>query len=675
MKKLIGLASMLVFVFETLAFSQSEFQDAKRLSGCLNRQGKFDLKTGEKEPTFIKILRKYVPEENTLNDSELKEKLYSANPFLRDFIETGGALGEEAKTAKESTPAGILREDLLKRLGGYDVSLIADGLAKLLVERTKQELNAAFFVDFQRELAKEKYADLRFLFPATFRLFQMIGTEIYRYGYYLLSLKDAFERDLHDIFLRLSLLLEEEPYKTFFTKKPYLYGLFSLSFSVIKGLLDEKHPGLILEELKLDDWDTKQNKSYKNLWSSLRLLQLISKSLQSDGTSGYWTSPEDIESFLSDGGQKKFFNFKIYLGLIYQGSDKIEFIANGRTKTFRNVLDSIHKTFDDDDGHAVSYSHFFENFAIRAQAVERLIRDPQKKSDIHEFIRYYDAVLDLFEEVTKIEDLPFASDMEISPLAGKWLFLARTLADVHSDVKQKSYFSVPLRIANIYDIVFPPDEIKSYEGQNVELPEKDKIRLRATRLIRSRILKYGSFIASVALAENSDQIKAALDSAVLPVGSSAIKKNSPFSIALNSFVGIYVGNEHLKDLPEENKINSVGVIAPIGFAVSTKLNFIGFGSLSLFGSFLDLGAITAYRFRDSKAEKLPELTLSNIVAPGAYGILGLKKYPISFGLGAQYGPQLRAIKSDEGKADIKTSAWRFNFFIAVDIPLLNVLAI
>jgi hypothetical protein len=52
-------------------------------------------------------------------------------------------------------------------------------------------------------------------------------------------------------------------------------------------------------------------------------------------------------------------------------------------------------------------------------------------------------------------------------------------------------------------------------------------------------------------------------------------------------------------------------------------------------------------------------------------VLGFKNSPLSIGGGYQRGPHLREINIDGENEIITDNVWRFNFFIAVDIPLLN----
>jgi len=213
-KVLISIFSIIICI--NTVYSQSAFSDAVELStNMLDKQGKFkstlenkDAKT--KVPVYLKILRKYIKSELVnLTDLELKRYLYKENPILRDFLKDTEGL-EDDKTITEA-----IEKLRLPQIKGFSVTNLADGVAKFLVERAKEELNVAFFVKFQKELTKEKYKDLRILFPSTHRLLLAIGTEIYNYGYYIQGLKNSFEKDLSTIYSSIPLLLKEEPYSKF----------------------------------------------------------------------------------------------------------------------------------------------------------------------------------------------------------------------------------------------------------------------------------------------------------------------------------------------------------------------------------------------------------------------------------------------------------------------------
>ena len=115
--------------------------------------------------------------------------------------------------------------------------------------------------------------------------------------------------------------------------------------------------------------------------------------------------------------------------------------------------------------------------------------------------------------------------------------------------------------------------------------------------------------------------------------------------------------------------NVLSTFAPLGIDLNFGLGDAG--SLSFYTQLIDVGAIFAYRFSND-TEQIPELKFQNIIAPGGYIIYGFgNNVPVSLGVGAQLGPNLRKINDDLG-LDVKTTnAWRFGFTLSVDIPITH----
>lgn len=188
-----------------------------------------------------------------------------------------------------------------------------------------------------------------------------------------------------------------------------------------------------------------------------------------------------------------------------------------------------------------------------------------------------------------------------------------------------------------------------------------------------KMLKYGTFMATLVQAKSSEEVEAAIEAFALPSGSARIKRQTPFNVSLNAYSGIFLGWEQIQgvDRPACFKkgyeaFNSYGITAPIGIAISTSCHgwsFTGFMSV------VDLGAVTAFRFSNDSTESVPKIELKEIISPGIFFSLGLPKCPLSLNVGYQAGPLLREVNQLENTYEKKYT--RLSFSLNVDIPILN----
>lgn len=197
-----------------------------------------------------------------------------------------------------------------------------------------------------------------------------------------------------------------------------------------------------------------------------------------------------------------------------------------------------------------------------------------------------------------------------------------------------------------------------------------------------KILRYGNLMASIVKAESSQEAQAAIEAAVLPAGSSSIKKNTAWNFSLNAYIGGYFGRSVNTTNQIDGNNSKAGVTAPVGLAVSKGLwhykNGNPIGSISLYGTLIDVGAIAGYRLNNDSTALDSKITLNDIFAPGGYLVYGLglpfkwaSYVPLSVGYGWQYSSKLYQ-KKDNGKlATSDKSRWRSNWFVAIDIPLIN----
>ena len=227
------------------------------------------------------------------------------------------------------------------------------------------------------------------------------------------------------------------------------------------------------------------------------------------------------------------------------------------------------------------------------------------------------------------------------------------------------------RAGNLDPVKNDLEKVKMFFEQKRKEAFPEKI-VEHYRKVLPKILKYGNLAASIAKAETSDEVEAAIEAIALPSGSSSIKRKSISNVALNAYVGLAGGREHNGET-DDTKF-SFGVNAPVGIAISwghrLSKQHKERGSSSAFLSLIDLGAITTFRFGDDETEDIPEIKLENIFAPGLYYVYGIRNSPVSIGLGGQFGPQLRKVTSENLDLQSKPT-FSFKLFIAVDIPLLN----
>ncbi|MFT4154669.1 hypothetical protein [Parafilimonas sp.] len=197
-----------------------------------------------------------------------------------------------------------------------------------------------------------------------------------------------------------------------------------------------------------------------------------------------------------------------------------------------------------------------------------------------------------------------------------------------------------------------------------------------------KILRYGNMMASIVKAESSQEAEAAIEAAVLPAGSSSVKKNTAWNFSLNAYIGWSFGRSVNSTDKIDGNNSKTGITAPVGFAVSKGLghykNGNPIGSISLYGTLIDVGAIAGYRLNDDSTALDSKITLNDIFAPGGYlvygfglPIKGFSYIPLSVGYGWQYGSELYYKKDDGTLAVSDKSRWKSNWFVAIDIPLVN----
>jgi hypothetical protein len=677
--KLFCLALCSLFCLSSFAqpkIHQSPITDALELTKYLDNTGYFK---PAKKDSFMAILSKYF-------DTQIQDVYGFAkrerNPFTANFFQPGTTysadedfklLGSYQGYAK-SLPGGI---------GGLEIpNAVLLGIADFIVKRTKQELSIAFFDNFKQKLESKEFVDLQTVFPQTYTTLQAIGDQIYQYPAYLKGLQSAFRADLDVLDENLPSIINNHP--AFWNSHPEWKATLESSFYLFGEIKNKNHPGQILRDYPVNYLDP-LNKNWK---AAIQTLQLFSESLRNDSVSednSYWVNAKQVRKVITNPK-----SFSIYLGLLYQ-QIKINYPngivftnAKGDTTTLLSIIGKLSPIADT----LRAYGNFISQMAERTDKLNALIKNNNEpttdSAKFQQYYAYYSATLSLLKQAATISQLPYVRNVVPNlPASLKDYFdVAAATGYLVLDVKSKNYSGAIVQASIIYDIVKAkpasqktdssnhPNNIVSNIAQTNTLTPEEVKGIEATK---NSLLKYGSFMAAVSIAKTPADVQNAIEAIALPVGSARIKRESEWNIALNAYCGLYGGAEKIKGVDDGYKMNAYGITAPIGFAFSyggIKHNpKHGGKSISLFLSLVDLGAVTAFRFSNDSASKVPSVQLKDIVSPGLFLSYGLGKVPVSLNFGYQVGPLLRSVSLAENKYEKKYDRWSFS--ICVDLPLLN----
>jgi hypothetical protein len=642
---------------------------------------------------FVEILDYYLNEKKIAADSLFAA--YTENEFLKDFIKE--AL-DYYGSIRDLSGTGIFGDFIgagLSSIGGLDVTNFADGAAKFIVKRAKQELSIAFFQKLKKVIRETR--DLGTVFPQTANLLEGLDEEIYEYEKYIQNLREAFKKDIQDIHRNLPGIIDNHP--GFFSEHQEVKVALLTACYTAQELEDQSHPGDILSNYPIEYLDSIKNKNYKGAIQTIQLLSASLRDTSAKDDATYWVNIKQIRELVNDK-----LALKIYLGLLLQEAKFRYSSVAFQGTTLVELLNKVADEYEISFGIYNSYRTYILRFGEKVEALNKMIMDQSKENTsdsvaVEKYAKYFRTAVDLVQYSVEICRLPIIKEQghfEGFPLLLKKYFdVAYSSADLVVDIARKNYSSAINHAVHIYNLV----TVKSEEG--IPVPQNDEHRniLSDSQVIKNdikdksgnttaiapqdfkptsdKLIKYGNFMATVATAKNSDEVEKAIETAALPVGSSRIKRVSDFNVSLNTYAGLFYGIERIKGIDSgAAKFNAFGVAAPIGVAASFghSLFFFPTGksewSTSIFVSLIDLGAIAAFRFRDDSTAQVPSIELKDIFSPGAFLSIGIPKTPLSFNLGVQVGPNLR--KVGDGKNDYGNNVyWRYSASLCVDIPVLN----
>lgn len=644
------LLSLLILCFANGLASQTILDDAKALSTLF---GYTALENGDR--VFLKrgiaidtqsatVLRQYLPIDlkESLDTDALRDGIklaFEDNPFLRMEITDQNLLGFSSISKTNTTSTGT-------QASGFSVSNLADGLARFLVKRTKQELSHVFFDDFKEKVKDDPY--LGNFCPFTQAQLAVIDAEVYQFNDYLETLREGFTADMTALpsstarFLRSDSLCKGCAEKA---EGKVMIDLLHIAQQMVNGEPPIDMMAYLAQSGSAIQSAQPTDKQLYNMAAGLRFLNLVSESFRNPTSTDSlmpWHSASDIRTVFQDPKL-----LRIYLGLLWQKAEGIDFVFPDSTKTPMRTLmgqANVGKNLVE------SWRKSIESLGELTQSLQILLRSssntPTTVAD--DFFTYSQSVTDLLLAINQTGRIMLGfNEKDIIPV--KYILLMRQCNALYFNVRQRNFGGA------FGNVIYCLNLLK--DGK-----EEDKKKI-------AEMLKYANFMAAIAEANSPEEMERAIELFALPPGSSQAKKHpGRFSVALNAYTGFAWGREYLGNSESSKKIKAL--TAPIGLSCTVGLGEVG--SIGAFVPLIDVGAVTAYRFDDDNAGDLPELTWNNILSPGLYVVYNTPgKWPFAFGYGAQIGPSLRKVKQtmDGTEIEVNKSGWRQGFFLTVDIPL------
>jgi hypothetical protein len=641
-------------------FAQYAFPDAQTIwKDAANWNFAGGLITVTSTQTYLKLVRSYLPAGNLSDDNIVKA--FQDNPFLR-LSAVHNIVPTDLKPLTLSTD----------NISGLDVTNIANGLSALLIDRAKQELTIAFFNRFKAFANKHKEFGL--LFPATTNNLEKLLT--FSYPQVLPILRNGFFSDLRALPVNLPGLLNIDPYKQFFDKYPELRITVSALSLISEVQSGASTPPQALNEFAADNnWPQEgATQLMKNLHATIQIAALVSQSLRNSDSKKIWVAPSDFKILATTPALST-----IYFGLLWQqaNTNKITFYPDVNHPDQAVTLTSLlQQRVQPLVGRLTQFVALADQVGDAFHTIQTN-KTGGKANTNTDYYNYISATIDAIDTAFGIVDL-FSPSLNAKP----YLALARTGNAIYKDVYSQQYTQ---GVSDALDFLGQIGALAKGYTQATQADAKAKANAIETLTeFVQKVKPYILFMANVAEASSATDVQAALNNAILPVGSSAVKKNTHFNIAVQAYLGAYAVTGHTGSNVTGIWADKFGVIAPIGFSITPGFLSQGkYGSLSLFLEAFDLGAIVDYQLKTdtvangsgtptTAVSKSYSVQLGQILSPGVYVEYGAPaNLPLALGFGGQYGPGLSKINAT-GQATVSNPSWRWNFTLTVDLPLFNI---
>ncbi|GJM31714.1 MAG: hypothetical protein DHS20C18_07150 [Saprospiraceae bacterium] len=355
-----------------------------------------------------------------------------------------------------------------------------------------------------------------------------------------------------------------------------------------------------------------------------------------------WLKKESFDSIMQNPQGRA-----IFLGLLYQQLKALKggpsFSTDGLATLMTKLINTI-------------YSIESDRNALDQKKLK------SEKISFKDYYPFIQTTVDLFSTVVETPIYKDSSLAQRIPSLGSITKVAQEGLSLYNNIDEKQYGYAIYNAMEIFRVIS--------EAESNRRRQLGKETFRGDR-IRNIVILYGTFMADVVNARSSDQVKEALRAAASPPGSSRLKRELLFNMAVNAYLGPGAGLERLAfPAAGSNQFSgTIGLSVPIGLSFSWKWDKAARNSFSLFIPVLDIGAVTYFRLNDENANNLPDFGFKNFIAPGAFLYYNIHNSPFTFGGGWQYGPQIRGTSLTDPNQTSPAS--RFLIFAGIDVPLFN----
>lgn len=421
---------------------------------------------------------------------------------------------------------------------------------------------------------------------------------------------------------------------------------------------------------KLDELDAKYCSRLLNARSNaqtfgdiLELSSYLVNAFRVDGDPGLgqegkkWMNSREFNAVMGDHYQRK-----VFLGLLHENLSEVQIFNNFSNEGVANLVSGFVNTLGE----------------IRIQSdTLKMLSAKNERPRLRDYFPLIEATVSM---VNQVLETPLVVRQDLSgnkfsaPLTEVYAGALRDIPDVSREIlglfENVSYEHYRYAIGNavnLFDLLSQRSlDACQDESRNLTAEERKACKARVQTI--QNIVKYGNFISDIAMAQRPDDVKQALLNVDVAGKSSQTKREDRLNLSLNGYFGGAFAREYPNAADAQDfTVGSLSV--PIGVTLSFKLSEKDKGSFSFFLPVIDIGAVTAFRIEDG-GTRYPELTLSNFIAPGAFLYRNMKNSPFYFGLGYQYGPNVREITVNGNLEKVNSS--RFVFFnFGIDVPFFS----